>query len=87
MKMTIIRIIFTIFVVGLIVLPIPPSTIIGVAIMSHPQTKKHMDSRVIAAMTFGGYLFKETVIASMGGRVDHPHYHHVVNQPGHEIHA
>jgi hypothetical protein len=48
--MTIIKLIFTAFVIALIVLPIPPSTIIGLAIIANPKTNKHLDDRAIAVV-------------------------------------
>lgn len=39
------KIMFTIFVVALIVLPLPPSTIIGLAIVSNKKTAKLMDQK------------------------------------------
>lgn len=55
------RITFTAFVVALIVLPIPPSTIIGVALATNPKTGQYMDQRVYrgvqVAMTPFGVVF------------------------------
>jgi hypothetical protein len=47
---TIVRITFTIFVVAMILLPLPPSTIIGVALATHPKTGKYMDQRAYRAV-------------------------------------
>lgn len=51
-----IEIAFTTFVVALIIFPIPPSTIIGVALAAHPKTGRFMNKRVyrIVQGTLGG---------------------------------
>ena len=82
--MFILRILFTVFVVALVILPLPPSTFIGLAIIGHPKTNKHLDQRVIIAVAFTGTLLKESVIAAMGG---HIHHHNIINNVEHEIHA
>lgn len=47
--MTALRFTFTAFIVTMIVLPIPPSTIIGVILATNPKTGKYMDQRVYKA--------------------------------------
>jgi len=42
--------VFTVVVITLVVAPIPPSTIIGMAIIANPKTNKHLDPRALAAM-------------------------------------
>lgn len=41
---------FTTFVVALILFPIPPSTIIGVALASHPKTGRYMNQTAYKAV-------------------------------------
>jgi len=44
-----VKITFTTFVVALIVLPLPPSTIIGLIIANHPKTNKYMVPQAVKA--------------------------------------
>lgn len=41
---------FTAFTIALIVLPVPPTTIIGLAIIANPKTNKYLDQRMLAGM-------------------------------------
>jgi hypothetical protein len=61
----IIKPIFTLFVVTLIVLPVPPTTIIGLALVSNPVTSKFVDHRALAALTFMKYSIKMVLLNSM----------------------
>ncbi len=45
---TALRIMFSAFVVFLIVLPIPPSSVIGFAIIANKRTNRLMDARAVA---------------------------------------
>jgi len=47
---TALQIVATAFVVILIVLPIPPSTMIGLALVAHPRTNRYLEPRTIAAV-------------------------------------
>ena len=47
---TALKLLFTKFVIVLIVLPIPPSTIIGLAIIANPKTNQYLDQRALKAM-------------------------------------
>jgi hypothetical protein len=44
------KIAFTAFIVVMIVTPLPPSTIIGVALATNPKTGQYMDQRVYRAV-------------------------------------
>lgn len=46
------KIAFTAFIVVMIVTPVPPSTIIGVALATNPKTGQYMDQRVYRAVMF-----------------------------------
>jgi hypothetical protein len=37
-----IRTTITLFIIFLIVLPLPPSTMIGMAVVAHPKTNRHL---------------------------------------------
>jgi len=52
MMQRVIEIAFTAFVVILIVLPVPPSSIIGVALATNPKTGKYMNKRVYAGVEY-----------------------------------
>lgn len=50
MNNPLVKILLTKIVVILIVLPIPPSTVIGLAIIANPKTNKYLDDRVVAVL-------------------------------------
>ena len=54
---------FTAFVVILIVLPLPPSTIIGLAIVAHPKTNKHLDHRITLPVISGVKRAKRKILS------------------------
>lgn len=68
----ILKIFFTAFIVAMIVTPVPPTTIIGVALATNPKTGQYMDQRVykavMASMNAIGSFFKFFVVAIEGGR-------------------
>lgn len=55
------RMAFTLFVAALIVLPLPPSTLVGMALVSFPPTAKHMDPRIIGPVQRGMQRAKAAV--------------------------
>lgn len=53
---------FTTFIVAMIVLPIPPSTIIGVALATHPKTGRYMNQRAFRIVQAGVRGAKATIV-------------------------
>lgn len=60
MKDLLIKIPFTAFIVAMIVLPLPPSTIIGLALASHPKTNRYMDPFTLKALFIAGNFMKKS---------------------------
>lgn len=71
-KNTMIEVTFTTFIVFMIFLPLPPSTIIGVALASNPKTGKYMNKTVYryTNKTTGmiGLAIKAPIVALANGR-------------------
>ena len=56
------RIGYTTFIVFMIVLPLPPSTIIGIALATNPKTGKYMDQRVYRGVMTGMRGVKTAIV-------------------------
>ena len=62
MKKTVIEYAFTSFVIALIVLPLPPSTIIGIALATNPKTGKYMNKTAFKLTQKGTSLIAAAVV-------------------------
>lgn len=47
---TLAKIAFTAVVIVMVFLPVPPTTLIGMALIAHPRTNQFLDPRALAAM-------------------------------------
>lgn len=61
MLVQIAKIVFTKVVIAMIVLPIPPSTIIALAIIANPKTNQYLDQRMLAAMNITAKYAKQAL--------------------------
>ena len=62
------KILFTKFVIALIVLPIPPSTIVGIAIIANPKTNQFLEPNMMSVFNWKVSMLKKAGAALMAGQ-------------------